>query len=95
MDGLEEYYSFLVGLLSPFSLLMSPCAVHPPKAFLGGFYLHRSSFSKKSVAVPLASQLCMGQPFSGDTDGVAVSTSSLITSLRSLAVLHYIVLKNI
>ena len=43
-------FLFFAGLLSSFSLLISPCAVHPPKAFLVGFYLHRSSFSKHSLA---------------------------------------------
>ena len=43
---------------SPFTLLaadLSPCAAHPPKAFLGGFCLHRSSSPRSSYWItPLA-----------------------------------------
>ena len=52
----KQSVSFLAGLLSSFLLSMSPCAAHPPNVFLDGVYLHRSSFSKESQAVPLASQ---------------------------------------
>ena len=81
----EQSVSFFCSPVILFLLSMSPCAVHPPNVFFGGFYLHRSSFSKKSLAVPLASHFSWAtfHPF------------SLITSLCSLAVLHYILLKNI
>ena len=82
---------------SPFtpSRMLSPSAAHPPRAFLGGSCQHRSSSSTESLAVPLALFLAWC-----DSPGKALTVSLLLLSSLfllqcGLAVLHYILQKNI